>query len=402
MRMNRKVVLGCVMALASAWASAASHDYQIVVSGEDGKVKLEKVKLYDKDGYLYTTPEGNDYTMGSLVDLQNKVGRFKKDFLEDLSEGPGSGMSGGTLNTGYGNGTKWNAYGKGVIPFVYASDITATEKAKFQQAIDYFAANSGVRFIPRNGHANYVEVTAAAIPGGWGPYAGWSYLGMYGGKQTLHFNRQSSQNGWNLWIMKHEILHLLGYYHEHERTDRDAYTNSYGGTLICTSTYSGIQRFTAYDIGSIMHYSSWACSSQYGKDNEIWGLLTEQNTEILSPPGLSAGDLTKLQADYGLIPQVTAVNLTSGLEQCQSSGTVSWPANPEADYYEVFLNDTAGGNVSKGTTTGLSKSVSNPDDGSGDPQEYYYWVKSWTNTGLWSNSVGSQPVLCGCEAGKDC
>ena len=51
-------------------------------------------------------------------------------------------------------------------------------------------------------------------------YRCWSFIGMMGGRQTISLQPSNC-------IFKgsamHELMHALGFYHEHTRTDRDKY-----------------------------------------------------------------------------------------------------------------------------------------------------------------------------------
>ena len=48
-----------------------------------------------------------------------------------------------------------------------------------------------------------------------------SYLGRIGGEQTISIGSGCLQTG----VVIHEIMHALGYPHEHNRPDRDNYIN---------------------------------------------------------------------------------------------------------------------------------------------------------------------------------
>lgn len=50
----------------------------------------------------------------------------------------------------------------------------------------------------------------------------WSYLGRQGGRQPVSLK----QNGCvYTGTVQHEVLHALGFHHEHVRSDRDSYVN---------------------------------------------------------------------------------------------------------------------------------------------------------------------------------
>ena len=58
----------------------------------------------------------------------------------------------------------------------------------------------------------------------------------------------------------HELGHLIGFYHEHQRPDRDNYIQIHYQNLAKSSYYVQFQKYDfetygAYDFASIMHYS---------------------------------------------------------------------------------------------------------------------------------------------------
>ena len=93
-----------------------------------------------------------------------------------------------------------------------------------------------------------------------------SQIGMQGGQQSLNLV------DWNTpgaeFIPAHELLHALGFYHEHQRADRDTYV-----AIFCSNVQGGCQGtvfntnfpllgnakfYGAYDFDSLMHYDQCA------------------------------------------------------------------------------------------------------------------------------------------------
>ncbi|XP_041816651.1 astacin-like metalloendopeptidase [Chelmon rostratus] len=83
-----------------------------------------------------------------------------------------------------------------------------------------------------------------------------SYVGFIGGEQPVFVASQCIVGN-----IVHEILHALGFHHEHTRTDREQYI-----TILTSNIITGMERNfkkrqgqtfnLGYDIGSIMHYGS--------------------------------------------------------------------------------------------------------------------------------------------------
>ncbi|CAH1794869.1 unnamed protein product, partial [Owenia fusiformis] len=110
-------------------------------------------------------------------------------------------------------------------------------------------------------------------------------------------------------VIAHEILHVLGFYHEQSRTDRDEYIsvqwdNVKDGQnenfLIRQPIYITDKDITDYDFDSIMHYSAYAFNKESGlktiipKDNKLpKGILMGQRTHF------SENDLKEIREMYG-------------------------------------------------------------------------------------------------------
>uniref|UniRef100_H2ZB72 Metalloendopeptidase n=1 Tax=Ciona savignyi TaxID=51511 RepID=H2ZB72_CIOSA len=108
---------------------------------------------------------------------------------------------------------------------------------------------------------------------------------------------------WQKGTVIHEILHSLGFWHEQSRPDRDShvrinYGNIYRGMGYNFNKLSRQQvnsRNSPYDIGSVMHYNSYAFSSnRQATITDLQGrtLRTQRN-------GFSREDIKQLNAMYG-------------------------------------------------------------------------------------------------------
>ncbi|KRX99297.1 Zinc metalloproteinase nas-15 [Trichinella pseudospiralis] len=82
------------------------------------------------------------------------------------------------------------------------------------------------------------------------------------GGQSLSLGKRC----WRPDVIRHELMHTLGFYHEHSRYDRDhhfhlsiAYWSEYAIRLP-----SEAELLTPYDYNSIMHYESnaWAINAK--------------------------------------------------------------------------------------------------------------------------------------------
>merc|ERR1719447_203178 len=99
----------------------------------------------------------------------------------------------------------------GVVPYTIDAAFTSSERAAIASGIEHIHENSCVRFVERNGEADYLDI----IPGDGGCYAIIPYR-PGGGRHEVGLE----QNGCvTLKITVHELLHALGIKHEQCRPD---------------------------------------------------------------------------------------------------------------------------------------------------------------------------------------
>lgn len=91
-----------------------------------------------------------------------------------------------------------------------------------------------------------------------------SHVGMIGGAQELHLDYSCFETG----NIIHELMHALGYFHEHSRPDRDEYLNiflenveenkKHNFVKLNTSQYPYDLAKYEFDFESIMIYGEYA------------------------------------------------------------------------------------------------------------------------------------------------
>ena len=103
------------------------------------------------------------------------------------------------------------------IPYVISSQYNRNDRALIAAAIREWESKTCIRFVPatRNDR-DYVELTPND---GKSTYCN-SYIGRQGGRQFLVMFSSSC-----MWLggYIHELGHLIGFGHEHQRPDRDYY-----------------------------------------------------------------------------------------------------------------------------------------------------------------------------------
>jgi hypothetical protein len=97
----------------------------------------------------------------------------------------------------------------GAIPYHIAPDLVNPDRVK--RAIDYFHEKTPVRFVPFTGQADAITFQK-------GEKDCHSYVGRIGGHQPIYLSPDCDGKE-----IIHEIMHALGFMHEHSRSDRDQF-----------------------------------------------------------------------------------------------------------------------------------------------------------------------------------
>lgn len=131
-----------------------------------------------------------------------------------------------------------------------------------------------------------------------------SFVGRVGGAQTLSL-------GFGCEIrpaIQHQFMHALGFFHEHQRSDRDEHIivkwKNVRSDKCGSFRKAGTVPPLPYDINSLMHYGSFTYSCELGKSTifdrnqqKIGGKLGG----VLYPNSLSDYDVAKIKHMYGCL-----------------------------------------------------------------------------------------------------
>jgi len=152
-----------------------------------------------------------------------------------------------------------SANGNVEIPYLISKKYDDTEKAAIVKALKDFEFKTCIHFIPRTTQRVYLSIEPR--------YGCFSLLGRIGDKQVLSLQRFGCiRHG----IIQHELLHALGFYHEHTRSDRDEYVKINWGNFndyykINFQKMDTNNLNTPYDYSSVMHYGRTAFG-KYGAE----------------------------------------------------------------------------------------------------------------------------------------
>jgi hypothetical protein len=156
--------------------------------------------------------------------------------------------------------TKPDSWPIGIIPFQFEEGFDSESRVMAYAAMVEWEIKTdrAVKFVSRTNQSNYIEFSQLY------PKECSSYVGMAGGKQEVNISLECGYGD-----ILHELGHVLGLFHEHQRFDRDKYIkinlenvknsrrqkNQFA--LIPSWVYS---TSTPYDFKSIMHYDAFAFS----------------------------------------------------------------------------------------------------------------------------------------------
>ncbi|XP_046989005.1 hatching enzyme 1.2-like [Schistocerca americana] len=180
----------------------------------------------------------------------------------------------------------------GVVPYVISAAFTGGERLVVAAAFREIHELTCVRFVPRTGHTSYVHLRKGAGCS--------SLIGRVGGEQTVSLGPGCVYKG----VVQHELMHALGFWHEHSRADRDAYV-----TVLLRNVVPGLehnfQKYSwqmvqslglPYDTGSLMHYGRLAFSRD-GRSPTI--VPRDPRAAIGQRRGFSEVDVAKINLLYG-------------------------------------------------------------------------------------------------------
>ncbi|XP_018321358.1 bone morphogenetic protein 1-like isoform X2 [Agrilus planipennis] len=187
----------------------------------------------------------------------------------------------------------------GVIPYEIDGNFSGGHKALFKQAMRHWENFTCVKFVERNPleHQNYIIFTER-------PCGCCSFVGKRGnGPQAISIGKNCDKFG----IVVHELGHVVGFWHEHTRPDRDNHVLIFRDNIMSGQEYN-FNKLTegevnslglTYDYDSIMHYARNTFSKGTYLDTILPVEVTgRKRPEIGQRVRLSEGDISQTNLLY--------------------------------------------------------------------------------------------------------
>jgi hypothetical protein len=254
----------------------------ISILDNNGHAVTEYVTFINHNGIAVF--EG-DIVIGYTDEVENANPVFTGDFYKPFSM--------------YSNviGRKWPSS----IPYMFDTALTSENTANIIQVMRQLETIANINFVPRSNQGDYLyfELTNDDA------VCGRSAVGKQGGRQSVWLHRSCIYA--NSPTVFHEVLHALGFWHEHTRPDRDDFVTVHWDNIPTLQQHNfnkltaNIAVSGAYDYSSIMHYFASA-----------WGKIVLSAKSPSSPSlggyFLSAGDINGLIELYGERPRAPYVS----------------------------------------------------------------------------------------------
>ncbi|XP_078284467.1 tolloid-like protein 2 [Rhinoraja longicauda] len=186
---------------------------------------------------------------------------------------------------------------EGVIPYVIGGNFTGTQRAIFKQAMRHWERHTCVTFVERLTEDSFIVFT-------YRPCGCCSFVGRRGGgPQAISIGKNCDKFG----IVVHELGHVIGFWHEHTRPDRDGHVSIIRDNIQPGQEYNFLKMEPAevnslgdiYDFDSIMHYARNTFSRGIFLDT----ILPRRDDQGLRPTigqrvKLSEGDISQAKKLY--------------------------------------------------------------------------------------------------------
>jgi len=190
--------------------------------------------------------------------------------------------------------SSYKVWPNNVIPYIIDPDsgYTADQIKAIEDGVATYNArtNGCVKVVKRTNQADYVKVVSQK--------GCFSYVGRQGGMQEVMLLASGCLS---LSTIVHEFMHASGFWHEHNRPDRDNYIYLHMENVDAKWHYAFDRRSSSrkigyYDYKSVMHYNAFAFSN----NNKMSITRKDGKAPIFgNSNGFSDQDVEKMRVLYG-------------------------------------------------------------------------------------------------------
>ncbi|CAK8675733.1 unnamed protein product [Clavelina lepadiformis] len=200
---------------------------------------------------FYSKNRGTYKEIAEINENANITGLFEGDVKMDRRR---NAAGGGNIWPKTKRGTK---RGLALIPYKISNKYNSSQVGVIKSAMALYSKHTCVRFVPRRTEISYIFISDGK--------GCWAYVGKTG------YSAQTVSLGIPGCVVKgiiaHELMHVVGFQHEHSRSDRDQFVkvlnqNIKDGMSLNFEKYNNTKNLVIYDYNSVMHYSRTAFSKQ--------------------------------------------------------------------------------------------------------------------------------------------
>lgn len=188
------------------------------------------------------------------------------------------------------------------IPYEYSPFLDGKSRSAYVVALDHWNTHALPPFCQRNGQKAFVLLGDA--PDSKVPWAGFAETGYSGGKTRAILKRRNLTWEELTYVALHEMAHVAGLLHEHQRCDRDNYVELKGKDVDyekkCCFLFCDFETIGGYDLDSVTHY----------RDPKV--VKPKGRNAVTTGGCLSFGDLDTLAKLYGTNSTVNTITCPNG------------------------------------------------------------------------------------------
>lgn len=207
----------------------------------------------------------------------------------------------------------------GVVPYEIDANFSGDHRALFKQAMQHWENHTCLKFVERQqpDHPNYIFFTVR-------PCGCCSFVGRRGnGGQAISIGKNCDKFG----IVVHEIGHVIGFWHEHTRPDREQHVEIIGKNILYGQAYN-FDKMSTKDVDSLGQPYDFASIMHYAKNTFSKGAFLETIQPLESSNGKGKADIgQRVRLSEGDIIQANLLYKCSacGKTLQNSSGTFESP-----------------------------------------------------------------------------